>query len=208
MPFGTIMASGWASGLNLYGTVLLLGLAGRFGWADTPPELQHTWVLVLMGVLYALEFVVDKVPWADSAPGTRCTRSSVRSAAGSSVRCSPTTPGSPEVVAALVGGGFSLTAHGAKASTRALANTSPEPVSNITLSFAEDGVVAGMVALALAFPVIAGVVATVFAICSVAVTWILFRAVRNLRRRWRARRAPAGERRAAVRPAVTVPSGR
>ena len=66
-------------------------------------------------------------------------------------------------MAALLGGGFSLTAHGAKASTRALANTSPEPVSNVTLSFAEDGVVAGMVALALAFPVIAGVVATVFA---------------------------------------------
>ena len=97
--------------------------------------------------------------------------------------------GSPEVIAALLGGGFSLTAHGAKASTRALANTSPEPVSNISLSLAEDGVVAAMVALALAYPLIAGVVATVFAIGSVAVTWILFRTVRKLRRRWQERRA-------------------
>jgi hypothetical protein len=196
------MASGWASGLNLYGTVLLLGLAGRWGWADTPPEIQHTWVLVLMGVLYALEFVVDKVPWADSAWDS--VHTVIRPLGGGLLGAMfASDAGSPEVVAALVGGGVSLTAHGAKASTRALANTSPEPVSNVTLSFAEDGVVAGMVALALAFPVIAGVVATVFAIGSVAVTWILFRTVRNLRRRWLARRAA---RRGEVVPPSVPPS--
>ena len=69
-----------------------------------------------------------------------------------------------------------------------MANTSPEPVSNIVLSVAEDGVVAGMVALALAFPVVAGVVATVFAIASVAVTWMLLKFVRKYWRRWQARR--------------------
>ena len=67
MPFGTIAASGWASGLNLYGTALILGLAGRLGWAENPAQLQSTWFLVLVGVLYAVEFVVDKVPWLDSA---------------------------------------------------------------------------------------------------------------------------------------------
>lgn len=187
MPFGTIAASGWASGLNLYGTALLLGLIGRFGWAETPPPLQHTWVLVVLGVLYALEFVVDKVPWADSLWDS--VHTVIRPIGGGVLGAMIAhESGDPEVAAALVGGGFSLTAHGAKASTRALANTSPEPVSNVALSFAEDGVVAGMVALAVAFPVIAGIVATVFAICSIAVTWILFRTARNLRRRWVIRR--------------------
>lgn len=188
VPFGTIMASGWASGLNLYGTVLLLGLAGRFGWAEVPTELEETWVLAVAGVLYLVEFVVDKVPWADSAWDSIHTV--IRPIGGGLLGAMfAADGGDSEVVAALLGGGFSLTAHGAKASTRAMANTSPEPVSNITLSFAEDGVVAGMVALALAFPVIAGIVASAFAVGSVAVTWILFRTVRKLWRRIQERRA-------------------
>lgn len=188
MPIGTIMASGWASGLNLYGTVLLLGLAGRFGWADTPPELQHTWVLVAAGVLYLVEFVVDKVPWADSLWDS--VHTVIRPIGGGIIGAMfAAEAGDPEVVAALLSGGFSLTAHGAKASTRAMANTSPEPVSNISLSLAEDGVVAGMVALALAYPVVAGIVATIFAIGSVAVSWILFRTVRRFWRRLQERRA-------------------
>ena len=204
MPFGTIAASGWASGLNLYGTVLLLGLAGRWGWADTPSEIQHTWVLVVMGILYALEFVVDKVPWADSAWDS--VHTVIRPLGGGLLGAMfAADAGDPEVIAALLGGGFSLTAHGAKASTRALANTSPEPVSNISLSLAEDGVVAAMVALALAYPLVAGVVATVFAIGSVAVTWVLLRTVRKVHRRWKDRRA-ARAARAARRGGGEVPT--
>lgn len=188
MPFGTIAASGWASGLNLYATALILGLAGRFGWAETPPQLQHTWVLAVLGVLYLLEFVVDKVPWADSAWDT--VHTVIRPVGGALLGMALAhEAGSPELAAALVGGGFSLTAHGAKASTRAAVNVSPEPVSNIVLSVSEDGVVAGMVALALAYPVVAGVVATVFAVLSVAVAWLLIRFVRRARARWRERRA-------------------
>ena len=188
MPWGTVVASGWASGLNLYGTALLLGLAGRFGWAETPTQLQSTGLLVVLAVLYVLEFVVDKVPWADSAWDS--VHTVIRPIGGGLLGALfAHESGSPEIVAALAGGGFALTAHGAKASTRALANTSPEPVSNVALSLSEDGVVAGMVALALAYPVVAGIVATVFAVCSVAVTWILFRTVRKLRRRWQERRA-------------------
>jgi hypothetical protein len=191
MLFGTIAASGWASGLNLYGTALLLGLAGRFGWAETPPQLQHTWVLVVLGLLYALEFVVDKVPWADSAWDAAHTV--VRPIGGALLGAMfAHEAGDPEVIAALLGGGFSLTAHGAKASTRAAANTSPEPVSNAVLSVAEDGIVAGMVALALAFPAVAGVVAVIFAITSIAVTWVLIRFVRRARARWRERRVARG----------------
>lgn len=191
MLFGTIAASGWASGLNLYGTALLLGLAGRFGWAETPPQLQHTWVLVVLGILYALEFVVDKIPWADSA--WDAVHTVVRPIGGALLGAMfAHEAGDPEVIAALLGGGFSLTAHGAKASTRAAANTSPEPVSNAVLSVAEDGIVAGMVALALAFPAVAGVVAVIFAITSTAVTWVLIRFVRRARARWRERRVARG----------------
>ncbi|MEZ5179918.1 MAG: DUF4126 domain-containing protein [Acidimicrobiales bacterium] len=93
------------------------------------------------------------------------------------------------MLAGVVAGGFSLTAHGAKASTRATANLSPEPVSNIALSIGEDGVVAGLVALALAYPAVAGVVAVVLVLASLGVMYALARALRSLRRRWRERRA-------------------
>lgn len=183
-----IAASGWAAGLNLYATALLLGLAGRLGWAETPLALQETWVLVVLGVLYLVEFVVDKIPGLDSAWDVIHT--AIRPIGGGLLGAAIAHQnGDPEVVAALLSGGFSLTAHSAKASTRAAINTSPEPVSNIVVSVAEDGVVAGMVALALASPVLAGGVAVVFAVASVAVTWVLIRFVRRLLARRRARRS-------------------
>ncbi len=187
MPYGLIAATGWTSGLNLYGTALLLGLAGRFGWAETPEQLQQTWVLVVLGVLYALEFVVDKVPWADSA--WDAVHTVIRPLGGALLGgLIAHDAGDPEVVAAMLSGTFSLTAHSAKAGTRAMVNTSPEPVSNSVLSLGEDGVVAAMVALALAFPVVAGILAVVFAIASAAVAVAMFKAVRALQRRWKARR--------------------
>jgi hypothetical protein len=97
--------------------------------------------------------------------------------------------GSSEVLAGLVSGGFSLTAHGAKASTRATANLSPEPVSNVVLSLGEDGVVAGLMALALAYPTVAGVVTVVLVFTSVGVIYAFAKALTRLRRRWRERRA-------------------
>jgi len=187
VPFGTIAASGWASGLNLYGTALLLGLAGRFGWADTPEQLQRPWVLAVLGVLYVLEFVVDKVPWLDTAwDGVHTVVRPLGGALLGGLLAHES--GDPEVLAALLAGGFSLSAHAAKASTRAAVNTSPEPVSNVALSVAEDGIVAVMVALALAYPLVAGVVAVVLAITSLAVAWVLVRFVRRMRARWRERR--------------------
>jgi len=161
----------------------MLGVAGRLGWADTPVELQRTWVLVLFGVLYAVEFVVDKVPWLDSA--WDAVHTVVRPVGGALLGVTlARDAGSSEVLAGLVGGGFSLTAHGAKATTRATANVSPEPFSNIALSLGEDGLVAGLMALALSYPVAAGAVAVVLAIASVVVCWSFARALRQLRRRW------------------------
>lgn len=187
MPFGEIAASGWASGLNLYGTALLLGLAGRLGWADTPTQLQSTAFLAVAALLYAVEFVVDKVPWLDSAWDAAHTL--IRPIGGALLGVAlAQDAGSTELIGALVGGGFSLTAHSAKATTRAVVNTSPEPFSNIVLSFTEDGVVAAMVALALAYPIAAGAVAVVAAVASVVFVWVMWRALRRLRDRWRERR--------------------
>ena len=188
MPFGTIAASGWASGLNLYGTALILGLAGRLGWADTPPELQSTWFLVLVAALYAVEFVVDKVPWLDSA--WDAVHTVIRPVGGALLGVALAhDAGSSEVIAALVSGGFSLTAHGAKASTRATANLSPEPVSNVVLSLGEDGLVAALMALALAYPAVAGVITVVLVFTSVGIMYAFAKALSRLRRRWRERRA-------------------
>jgi hypothetical protein len=187
VPFGTIAATGWASGVNLYGTALLLGLAGRFGWADTPEELQRPWVLGVLAALYAVEFVVDKVPWLDSV--WDAVHTAIRPIGGALLGVSLVgDAGSSEALAALLGGGFSLSAHGAKASTRAAINTSPEPVTNVVASFTEDGIVAGMVALALVSPAVAGVVAVILTVASLIVTWLLLRAVRKVIVRWRERR--------------------
>ena len=187
VPWGTITATGWASGLNLWGTALLLGLAGRLGWADTPEDLQRPAVLGILGALYAVEFVVDKVPWLDSAWDVANT--GIRPLGGALLAAAlAQDAGAAESVAALLGGTFALTAHGAKASTRAAINTSPEPFSNILASLTEDGIVAGMVALALAYPVAAGIVAVTLAIASVVVIGVLLRAVRALLGRWRSPR--------------------
>lgn len=185
---GTILASGWTSGLNLYATVLLIGLAGRFGWAETPEQLQQPAVLAAMFALFLVEFVVDKIPWLDST--WDAIHLAVRPLGGALLSgMMAADSGSSAVLMAMLGGTFALTAHGAKSSTRALANTSPEPVSNIALSLGEDGIVAATVALALAYPVVAGVVAVILALICAVVTWLLLRTVKRARERWRQRRA-------------------
>lgn len=191
MELGTMLASGWASGLNLYATALLIGLAGRFDWAETPEQLQQPWVLATLFALFLVEFVVDKVPWLDSAWDT--VHLAVRPLGGALLTgMMAAESGSSEVLVAMLGGTFALTAHGAKSSTRVLANTSPEPVSNVALSLGEDGMVAAMVALALAYPVVAGVVAVVLAVICVVVTWLVYRMVRAARARWKQRRRRPG----------------
>jgi hypothetical protein len=190
MEIGSILASGWASGLNLYGTALLIGLAGRLGWADTPDGLQGTAVLAVFGVLFLVEFVVDKVPWLDSAWDVAHTV--IRPLGGALLGgFLAHDAGSSEVLAAMLSGTFALTAHSAKATTRAVANTSPEPVSNIALSLGEDGVVAGVVALALAYPVAAGIVAVSLALACVVATWFLWRTFKRIRGAWRRRLRPS-----------------
>ena len=149
MDLGTLslaMGSAWLSGINLYATVLALGLLQRFHVAHLPGDLaylSHTWVLVVAGALYAIEFVADKVPAVDSAWDMLHTF--IRVPAGAILAATAFAHFEPSVrlVALLAGGGVALSSHSAKAATRLAANTSPEPFSNVALSLLGDGIVVG-----------------------------------------------------------------
>lgn len=157
------IALGLASlaGLNLYLTVLITGLAIRFDWVHLADRYQHLdvlghpAVLAVAGVLFLLEFFADKVPWLDSLWDS--VHTIIRPIGGTllAIQTLGDMPTYVQVSAALLAGGASLTTHGAKAGTRLLINHSPEPVTNITMSLAEDAAVMGGMTLIILKPVVA-----------------------------------------------------
>jgi hypothetical protein len=187
-----LAGSGWASGLNLYLVVLLLGLAGRMGVADIPDALLRTDVLVAAGVIFALEFVVDKLPWLDSAWDAFHTAIRPLGAAAIGLLLTGEAETWQQVTAALGAGGLATAAHAAKATTRAAVNTSPEPVSNAVVSVAEDGLVTMVIALAIANPLLALVVVTLLLATGAALTIMLWRSARRALARRRQRHAGRG----------------
>lgn len=184
---GLIAGSGWASGLNLYLVTLVLGLAGRFGWSDVPEVLERSDVLIIAAALFFVEFVADKIPYLDNLWDALHTIVRPLGAAALGLVIAGESGSVGQAVGALVAGALAATSHTAKATTRAAANTSPEPVSNLTLSVLEDGVASGMVVLSLALPVVALVLALILAAASMWVGVRLFKAVRRLRSRRRDR---------------------
>jgi len=197
-----IFTSGWASGINAYAVVLLLGLFGRFGGADSvPPVLERTDVLLAAGALFLCEAVLDKIPYVDTV--WDAVHTVVRPIAGATVGAllAAHDPGSlGEVAAGAVGGTTALLSHGVKAGLRMAVNTSPEPASNILLSLAEDLSVAGLVTLALFHPWLAASAAAVLLFLGVLVVWF---AVTRIRRFWLRRK----ERRALRRGGGAVVAG-
>jgi hypothetical protein len=127
MDAGAILGSGWASGLNLYGVVALLGIGGRLGWIDSPSGVQHTWVIVVAVMLYSVEFVADKIPLVDSVWDSVHTIVRPLGAAALTLVLAGQDPTPRTVLLAVLSGSLALTSHGAKATTRLAANTSPEP---------------------------------------------------------------------------------
>lgn len=184
---GLIAGSGWASGLNLYLVSLLLGLSGRMGWAEVPEVLQRTDVLIVSAVLFAVEFAADKIPYLDNIWDAIHTVVRPLGAAALGAVLAGESDSIGAALGGVVAGSLALTAHSAKATTRAAVNTSPEPFSNIFLSLFEDGLVAGLVALAVLYPWVALIVAVVFAVAGVWVTTKLFGAIRRVWRRWGSR---------------------
>lgn len=180
----SLVAAGWSSGVNAYLTVLVLAVAGRFGWAEVPESLEQTWVLVGAAVLCSIEFVVDKVPLLDSMWDIAHTlvRPTIGAALGAAIAGAEL--GRPQ--ASLLAGGLALTGHAAKATTRLTINLSPEPATNVIASVFEDGLVTGLVVLAMTRPRLAAVLAGVAAVVSIVLVVVL---VRVVRRSWRALRA-------------------
>jgi hypothetical protein len=147
----------WASGLRLYLVVFILGLAARFQYLDLPPGLQvlsHDFVIGAAGILLALEFLADKIPGLDSAWDALHTF--IRIPAGALLAAGATgdTLNALTVAAGLLGGTITAGTHFTKAGGRAALNTSPEPVTNWTASFAEDLMVMGGMWLALFHPIV------------------------------------------------------
>lgn len=149
---GVLLA--WLAGIRAYLTVFGVGVAGAFGWLDLPPALEvaaSPWVLGVSGVLAVTEFFADKIPGVDS--GWDLLQTLARVPAGAFLAAAALSPDG-ELGAGMMaaGAGVALTSHAIKAGSRALLNTSPEPVSNWTASATEDVVVVSALGLAWAYP--------------------------------------------------------
>ncbi len=181
VALGRTLGFSLTSGVNLYATVAILGLAARYDWVALPPQYDvfaTDWIIGLALVLYVIEFVADKIPWVDSIWDS--VHTFIRPVGGALVAAGTVGDASPsfEMIMALVGGTIAAGSHFTKASTRVAANASPEPFSNWALSFFEDLFVIGLGLLALRYPLAAFVVTVlILAIIITAIRWI----VRKLR---------------------------
>lgn len=185
----TLFSTGWASGVNAYATVALLGILGRAGFGEVPEPLERDPVIAFALVMYAIEFVTDKVPYLDST--WDLIHTAVRPAIGSALGVEfAEMDEANEALAGIGSGGIALTSHAVKAGLRLAINTSPEPVSNIVVSLLEDLAVAGVIALALEHPVIAASVAAALLASGLVLVIVL---ARLIRRGIRARRARRGQ---------------
>ena len=180
---GLILGSSFAAGLNLYATVLIAGLVQLAGWTVLPgglAVLAHPAVLGVAGVMFLVEFLADKIPFVDNVWDAVHTFIRPTAAAAIAVGALGGAPDAWKVGAALLAGTVALTSHGAKASTRAAANVSPEPVSNWLLSTAEDLLAGALTWLATMHPYWASAVVAVLLV----VALLLVRAIVRLARTW------------------------
>ena len=189
----------WLAGVRAYLTVFGVGIAGYFGWLDLPPALEATtspWVLGVSGALAVAEFFADKIPGVDS--GWDLLQTLARVPAGAFLAAATLSPdGQLSGGALAAGAGVALTSHLLKSGSRALMNTSPEPVSNWTASVTEDAVVVGGLALAFAHPWLALVAVVGISVTLAVLVWWVWR---KLSRGIRSLLQPSA--------AASVPSGR
>ncbi|MEW1645045.1 DUF4126 domain-containing protein [Streptomyces sp. NPDC091219] len=184
-----VFTSGWASGINAYAVVLLLGIFGATGVTDAVPEsLQRPEVLVTAGVLFLCEAVADKIPYVDSLWDS--VHTVIRPAAGAWVGAvlAGHSGSLNDVAAGLIGGSSALASHAVKSGTRMAINTSPEPFSNVIMSFAEDLGVGGIVSFAMFHPEAAAIIAAVLLAAGLTVLLFLVSRIRRFLRRRAQRR--------------------
>ena len=183
------------AGWRLYLVTFAVGLAMKFGWIALPDQLRaldvlaNNWLLGIAGVAALAEFFADKIPWVDSA--WDAVHSVVRPIGGALLSMAIIDGGDPawQVGSFLLGGGAAFVAHAGKAGARTLINASPEPFSNVIVSTAEDVTTAGLLGLAIAYPVAAAAIALALVGLSV---WLVIAARRMLRRFLEPKRTQAG----------------
>lgn len=175
----------WLAGIRVYLTVFGVGLAGVLGWVDLPPALQATqsgWVLGTSGALAVVEFFADKIPGVDSLWDLLQTLARVPAGAFLAA-ATLSSDGQLSTGLLAAGAGVALASHGLKSGTRALLNTSPEPASNWLASTAEDSVVVGALALAIANPMLALALVIGASLTGALLAWLVWRMLwRHLRR--------------------------
>lgn len=197
---GFILGTSFASGLNLYATMAVAGLLQRFEVVDLPPALGVLANPVILGLsltLFVVEFLADKIPWLDTAWDT--VHTFIRPPAAAALAFGAMGGlGEPwSLGAALLAGSVALTSHGAKASTRAAANTSPEPFSNWLLSLGEDALAIFLTWMATTHPIVTGIIVAVLLVAAVLLIRAFYRLLTSLRDRLHA----------AISPPPTVPPG-
>jgi hypothetical protein len=184
-----VFTSGWASGINAYAVVLLLGVFGATGLSDEVPEsLQRPEVLVVAGVLFLCEAVADKIPYVDSV--WDAVHTVIRPVSGAVVGAllAGQSGSLSDLAAGAIGGSTALASHAVKAGTRMAVNTSPEPFSNVIVSFAEDLGVAGIVTFAMFHPQAAAIIAGTLLLTGLLVLFFLVSRIRRFLRRRAQRR--------------------
>ncbi|WP_406107305.1 DUF4126 domain-containing protein [Streptomyces sp. NBC_01003] len=184
-----VFTSGWASGINAYAVVLLLGIFGATGLTDEVPEsLQRTDVLIAAGVLFLCEAVADKIPYVDSLWDTAHTVIRPVSGAVVGALLAGQSGSLSDLAAGAVGGSTALASHAVKAGTRMAINTSPEPFTNVAMSTAEDLGVAGIITFAIFHPEAAAIIAAVLLFLGLFMLYFLISRIRRFLRRRAQRR--------------------
>jgi hypothetical protein len=182
-----VIAASFAAGLNVYATVLTLGLLAHGHWVVLPTGLEvlgDWWVIAASGAMFALEFVADKIPGVDMIWNALHTFIRVPVAGLLAYRTASHLTPEMQLLATTGGALIALAAHGSKTAVRAVVTPSPEPVSNIALSTGEDGIAIGLTWLATRHPwTAAGIAAALTLLAVLMARWI----VKALRKLWRPR---------------------
>jgi hypothetical protein len=187
---GRTLGFSLAAGVNLYATVAILGLAAKYGWVALPDQFQafnNDYIIVAAIVMYLVEFFADKIPYFDSL--WDAVHTVIRPIGGAMIAVTTLGQASPgmQAMAAMLGGTIAASSHLTKTSTRAAANTSPEPFSNWILSLGEDVFAVGLGYTALKYPIAALVIALVVLAFIAVFAVVIVRSVR----RWFGRRRTA-----------------
>lgn len=177
-----IVAASFAGGLNIYATVLTLGVLARTHWVALPPGLSgvgNTWVLVTCGLLFAIEFFADKIPGFDVIWNGLQTIVRIPVAGLVAYHASSQLSPQMQILATAIGAGIAFAAHSSKTMMRTAVTPSPEPISNIALSTSEDVLAVGLTWLATHHPILAGSMALVLLVAAFLIARMLLKAIQK-----------------------------